>query len=78
MHLRLSRIYLRRGDVLAILLAIALVGGFGALAVTGRWGVLGRWGLLPNFGFGSDWHCTWPGKGDPVCFKDVNEAAKPD
>jgi len=76
--LRFRRIYPRRGDVLAILLAIVLIGGFGALAMTGRWGVLGRWGLLPNFGFGSDWHCTWPAKGDPVCVKDANEAAKPD
>ena len=64
---------LRRGDRLAILLAIGLMGGIGMLAGTGRWGLSGvAW--LPNFGFGSDWHCTWPGNGEPVCVKDKEPA----
>jgi hypothetical protein len=25
--------------------------------------------LDANFGFGPDWTCTAPGKGDPVCLK---------
>ena len=29
-----------------------------------------RWFWRSNFGFGSDWHCTYPGKGGPVCIKD--------
>jgi hypothetical protein len=68
MHLRIRRIYPRRGDVLAILLAIALVGGFMVLAS------LGRWHVFPNFGFGSGWGCVWPGKGGPVCFQEPAEA----
>jgi hypothetical protein len=24
-----------------------------------------------NFGFGPDWHCMYPGKGEPICFKDA-------
>jgi hypothetical protein len=72
MHLRISRLYLRRGDLLAILLAIALVGGFIVPASFGRWHV------LPNFGFGSDWGCMWPGRGGPVCFQEPPEKpAKP-
>ena len=72
MHLRLRRIYPSRGDVLAILLAIALVGGFMVLASLGRWNL--PWSLLGNFGFGSDWRCTWPGKGEPICIKQPAEA----
>ena len=30
----------------------------------------GHWRLQPNAGFGPGWHCTYPGKGDPVCVKD--------
>ena len=63
MHLRLRRIYPSRGDVLAILLVVAFVGGFMVLASFGRWHV------LPDFGFGSGWGCIWPGEGDPVCLQ---------
>jgi hypothetical protein len=24
-----------------------------------------------NFGLGADWHCSYPGKGEPVCFKEI-------
>jgi hypothetical protein len=30
----------------------------------------GRWPQQTNAGFGPGWHCTYPGKGDPVCVKD--------
>jgi hypothetical protein len=66
-RLLFSRIYPRRGDVLPILLGIALVGGFIVLAS------LGRWHVLPN------WGCMWPGKGEPVCFQESPEKpVKPD
>ena len=64
----MRRIYLRRGDWLGILLVIALLGGFGALAVTGYLR------LSPNRGFGPDWNCSDVGQGDPVC---VNPPRKP-
>jgi hypothetical protein len=63
-------IYPRRGD----LLAIGLIGGIGVLAAAGQWGLAG-WAWLPNFGFGSDWHCTYPGKGQPICVKQPDNSA---
>jgi hypothetical protein len=69
-------IYLRRRDVAAILVAISLIGGTIALAITGHWGPRGlAW--LPNFGFASNWHCTYSARGEPICFKDEDEPAKP-
>jgi hypothetical protein len=47
-----------------MIIAVAVLGGFVALAAAGRWSVLG------NFGFGPDWHCTYPGRGGPVCLQD--------
>ena len=65
----MKRLYLlRRGDWLAILLGISLVAGLGALAGAGYWKPFG------NYGFGSDWYCSWFGKGEPVCFKNPAKA----
>ncbi len=61
-------------DIAGVFLAIALIGGTLALAITGRSGQGWMGTVLPHFGFGSDWQCTWVGKGDPVC---VKETAKP-
>jgi hypothetical protein len=72
MRLRISRIYVRRGDVLAIILAIVLISGLGVLASLGRWNL--PWTLLGNFGFGSDWRCIWPSEGEPLCIKQPAEA----
>jgi hypothetical protein len=55
-------------DMLGIALAVALAGGlFFYYVVHPNFGRPLR--LDANFGFGSDWSCTDPGKGDPVCVK---------
>ncbi len=51
-----------RGDVLAIVMLVAIVVGF-AIAAIGYRG----WGRAT--GFGPDWDCHDVGKGDPVCVK---------
>ena len=51
---------LRRGDVLAALLALVMLGGL--LLAAARW-------MPVNHGFGPDWDCTQPGSGDPVCVR---------
>lgn len=56
---------LRRGDIAAVVLLAAIL----AALLFG--------GMLPiqlhsNWGFGKDWHCTFAGKGDPVCIKVVS------
>jgi hypothetical protein len=56
-------LYLRRGDIVAILLGIALIGGFVVAAFKTPWG----W--RHNWGFGPEWTCINTGKGDPICFK---------
>jgi hypothetical protein len=77
MRWRRRLIPLRRGDVLAIVLALGLIGGWAVLALSGRWGQSWLGAVLPRFGFGSDWHCTWIGKGDPVCIKEPGKPANP-
>jgi hypothetical protein len=49
-------------------LAIALVVGF--LGVAGFASLQWRWLRQSQFGFGPGWHCTYPGKGGPICIKD--------
>jgi hypothetical protein len=59
------RLYLlRRSDIVAIALVLIVAGGLVLLAINGQWR------LLPNFGFGTDWHCAYAGRGEPVCVKD--------
>jgi hypothetical protein len=61
---------LKRGDIAAILLLIALLGGAVAYAVfPDRF-------PLKSSGFGPDWECKNPGHGDPVCIK--KPISKPD
>ena len=56
---------LRLGDIAAIVLAVVVIGGLVYQAVEFR----GR-GIGPsNWGFGPEWECTNPGKGEPVCLK---------
>jgi len=54
------RYNLQRGDILAALFALVILGGL-LVAATG-------WVKL-NKGFGPGWDCTQPGSGDPVCTK---------
>ena len=70
MHWRFYLVWLNRREVLAILLVALVVAAMAILAVTGRQGQGWLGALLPNFGFSANWHCTWVGKGDPVCIKD--------
>jgi hypothetical protein len=51
---------LRRGDILAALFALAILGGL--LFAAAGW-------VTSNNGLGPDWDCTRPGWGDPVCIK---------
>jgi hypothetical protein len=67
----MKRIYPRRGDLLAVLLAIVVIGGFAVMAS------MGQWRLLPNFGFGPEWRCTYVGEGEPVCGKDISKPPQP-
>ena len=30
-----------------------------------------------NYGFGNDWVCSYPGRGDPVCVKRVSDQSPP-
>jgi hypothetical protein len=56
------RIRLQLGDVWAILLALVMMAAiFAALLVV----PMG----MRSFGFGPQWGCIWPGKGEPVCVK---------
>jgi len=59
---------LGRLDLLAAALAIVFLGGSVLLAINGQWRI------LPNFGFGSDWQCTYPGRGGPVCIQEPGKA----
>jgi hypothetical protein len=61
---------LTRSEWLAIVFAAIIVGALTLLAFNGYWR------LLPNFGFSSDWRCTYVARGEPVCVKDP--PAKPD
>ena len=55
---------LSRGTVMSVLvLAAFLVALFFAYARFSTPGPAGNWG------FGPDWECSHPGKGDPVCVK---------
>jgi hypothetical protein len=55
---------LRCGDLAAVLLLAAIM-GIVAIAVV-KFPNFSRTG---NFGFGPDWECSYPGKGEPVCVK---------
>jgi hypothetical protein len=39
------------------------------MCVAWAMGYIPRFAKFSNWGFGSDWDCTYPGKGDPVCIK---------
>jgi hypothetical protein len=54
---------LTRRDIAAIVLAIAVVGAI--LIIQAQFPNLFR----SNRGFGPDWQCTNPGKGEPICVK---------
>jgi hypothetical protein len=51
-------------DVLGLLLVAVLLAVFAYTAV--------EYALFrgrTNFGFGPEWECSYPGKGDPICIK---------
>jgi hypothetical protein len=56
---------LRRGDVAAIFLLAAIITALLAIAVL----KVPNFGWTGNWGFGPDWECSYPGKGEPVCVK---------
>jgi hypothetical protein len=56
---------LRRGDVVAIFLLAAFMGLLVIAAVV----KLPGFTRTGNLGFGPDWECVYPGKGEPVCVK---------
>jgi hypothetical protein len=58
---------LTRKDITGILAAIALLALFVFVALVGH----ATLGQQTNWGFGPEWECTYPGKGDPVCIKRV-------
>jgi hypothetical protein len=55
---------LRGGDVVAIFLLTAFM-GIAVVAVV----EFPNFGRTGNLGFGPDWECSYPGKGEPVCVK---------
>ena len=55
---------LRRGDVVAIFLLAAILVVLAVAFV--EFPIFGRTG---NWGFGPDWECSYPGKGETVCVK---------
>ena len=67
--------YLKRGDVIGILLMTVLLGVvlFVALFFPNLRG-------KSNFGFGPEWECTYVDEGDPFCVKShpARDAAKPE
>jgi hypothetical protein len=59
---------LTRKDVLGAALAAVLVGVVLFLYIAYP-SLVGPTRLNGNFGFGAEWSCSYPGKGDPVCVK---------
>ena len=64
--------YLTRRDIAGVGLVILLLGGL-AIAFLLR----PQFFLQANHGFGPDWDCTYPGKGEPICVKRVAPAKNP-
>jgi hypothetical protein len=59
---------LRRSDVAAVFLLAAIVAILVVVIV--KFPNFGsNFGRTGNWGFGPDWECSYPGKGDPVCVK---------
>ena len=61
----MKRFYPARRDVIAVVVGILLVAW--VIVEWVAWPIRPR--LLYNWGFGPDWDCTYPGKGEPVCSK---------
>ncbi len=59
---------MRPGDVRAIVLLVAILAAliFGVVEI--RSPIIGK---PTSWGFGPEWDCVNPGKGDPVCVKKV-------
>ena len=55
-------------NAIGILIVIAMLGIALFLGTTAR-PIL----LKVNNGFGPDWDCTYPGRGDPICFKHLHK-----
>ena len=62
---------LRRNDIAALLLAIALLGAV-LLAAIGLPGAR----PLENWGFGAEWRCSGVATSEPVCVKESPAAQK--
>jgi hypothetical protein len=56
--------YLTRQDVVGIVLLIIILGGLFFAYL-----IFPNSRLAANFGFGRDWDCSYPGKGEPICIK---------
>jgi len=50
----------RRGEIVAFLVLVFTVAVCALAAL---------WPDDTNWGFGTDWRCSFPGRGDPVCVK---------
>ena len=61
--------FLKRRDLLAIVLGVALVTGAALLYGIG-------WRPWGTFGFGPGWHCQSYAKGGPICFRDDGQLGK--
>jgi hypothetical protein len=53
-----------RGDIAAIIIAVAILAAFLVLFIA-----FPNAGWRAHLGFGPNWDCTYPGKGDPVCIR---------
>jgi hypothetical protein len=54
----------RRGDVVAVFLLAAIMGILVIAVVK-----FPNFSRMGNRGFGPEWECVYPGKGEPICVK---------
>lgn len=58
------RLWFTRGNIIGGMIAVIIVG---ALVFILAEYPKGMWHA--NAGFGPEWHCTYPGQGDPICLR---------
>jgi hypothetical protein len=59
-------------DIAGIAFLIVILGGLFFV-----WLISVNSGFTTNGGFGPEWTCTYPGKGDPVCIKRPEKTENP-
>ncbi len=59
----------RRGEIAGILAGMLMAIAIMAALILVFTSYLYNMPQVANWGFGPEWDCTWPGKGDPVCIK---------